>query len=109
MEPGIEHAAPATQHGSSHWRFILLLALFTHIPAALIRFGFSPVPPLTSWGFENIAIALSLHEGHGFSSPFFAPSGPTAFMAPGYPLLLQGIMSLFGTGTVAACLTVGLQ
>lgn len=92
-----------------YWRLILLIALLARIAGVLVSFHFSRIPPLTDWGFENIAIALSLHTGHGFSSPFFSESGPTAFMAPGYPLLLAGVMRVFGTGSAAATAVVVLQ
>jgi len=91
------------------WQSILLLATAARLILALVLFEFHAVPPLNNWGYENIAIAQSLHEGHGFSSPYFSPSGPTAFMAPGYPLFLAAIMALFGTGTVAATVIVILQ
>jgi hypothetical protein len=91
------------------WKPILLIALVARIVVVLGAFHFSRVPPLTKWGFENIAIALSLHAGHGFSSPFFSETGPTAFMAPGYPLILAGIMGVFGTGSVAATAIVAVQ
>jgi Dolichyl-phosphate-mannose-protein mannosyltransferase len=97
------------QTDRSHWRVILLLALALRLVVALFSFDFSAVPPLTHWGFENIAIALSLHAGRGFSSPFFSDSGPTAFMAPGYPLFLSAVMALFGTGSLAATAIVALQ
>lgn len=97
------------QAGRAHWRMILVLAVVARLILALVFFEFKPAPPLTSWGFENIAIARSLHEGHGYSSPFFSPSGPTAFMAPGYPLFLAGVMGIFGTGSLAATVIVLLQ
>jgi hypothetical protein len=92
-----------------HWRPIMVIALAARVLAGGVTFHFSPVPGLTSWGYENIAIALSLHAGHGFGSPFFSPSGPTALIPPGYPLLLAGIMSLFGTGVAAATAAIALQ
>jgi len=91
------------------WKAILLLALGARLIVALILFEFHPVPPLTNWGYENIAIARSLADGHGFSSPYFSPSGPTAFMAPGYPIFLAGVIALFGTGSLAATVIVILQ
>lgn len=49
--------------------------------------------------FESGNIAHSLATGNGFSSPFRIPTGPTAWMTPLYPLLLSGIMRIFGAYT----------
>ncbi len=49
--------------------------------------------------FESGNIAYSLASGHGFASPLRIPTGPTAWMTPLYPLLLSGIMRLFGIYT----------
>jgi 4-amino-4-deoxy-L-arabinose transferase-like glycosyltransferase len=46
--------------------------------------------------FESGNIAVSLATGHGFSSPFRIPTGPTAWMTPVYPLVLAGIFRVFG-------------
>jgi 4-amino-4-deoxy-L-arabinose transferase-like glycosyltransferase len=46
--------------------------------------------------FESGDIAVSLAQGHGFSSPFRVPTGPTAWMTPVYPLLLAGVFRIFG-------------
>ena len=44
-------------------------------------------------------IAYSLAAGKGFSSPFRADTGPTAWTTPVYPLLVAGIFRLFGVYT----------
>lgn len=49
--------------------------------------------------FESGNIAYSLARGHGFGSPLRFDSGPTAWMTPVYPLLLSGIMRIFGIYT----------
>ena len=49
--------------------------------------------------FESGDIAVSLAQGHGFSSPFRVPTGPTAWMTPVYPLLLAGVFRIFGIYT----------
>jgi hypothetical protein len=49
--------------------------------------------------FESGNIAHSLATGAGFGSPFRVDTGPTAWMTPVYPLLLAGVMKLFGTYT----------
>ena len=48
---------------------------------------------------EMARIAGSLATGHGFSSPFIEPTGPSAYVPPVYPLLLAGIFKLFGVYT----------
>lgn len=52
--------------------------------------------------FESGNIAVSLASGHGFGSPFHVDTGPTAWMPPLYPLLLSGILRLFGIYTFAS-------
>ncbi|MBV9504050.1 MAG: glycosyltransferase family 39 protein [Acidobacteriia bacterium] len=66
----------------------------SHVP----RRALSVIPFL----FESGNIARSLATGAGFSSPFRVPTGPTAWMTPLYPLLLSGIMRLFGAYTFAS-------
>ena len=44
-------------------------------------------------------IAYSLAAGKGFSSPFRAETGPTAWTTPIYPLLIAGIFRVFGIYT----------
>ena len=46
--------------------------------------------------FECGNIAVSVAQGHGFSSPFRVATGPTAWMTPVYPLFLAGIFRVFG-------------
>jgi 4-amino-4-deoxy-L-arabinose transferase-like glycosyltransferase len=58
--------------------------------------------------FEAGDIAVALASGHGFSSPFRVPTGPTAWMTPVYPLLLAVIFRVFGTYTFSAYLAAAL-
>ena len=51
------------------------------------------------YGWEMGRIAQSLADGHGFSSPFQKPTGPTAWEPPLYPLLMAGIYKIFGVYT----------
>lgn len=52
--------------------------------------------------FESGNIAHSIATGAGFSSPFRVDTGPTAWTTPVYPLLLGGLMRLFGSYTFAS-------
>lgn len=97
------------QDGAIHWRMILIVAILARVLFALIFFNFSAVPPMEGRGFENVSIALSLRAGHGFSSPFYSATGPTAFMTPIYPAFLAGVMLLFGTGSAAATIIIAVQ
>jgi 4-amino-4-deoxy-L-arabinose transferase-like glycosyltransferase len=51
------------------------------------------------FGWETGRVAASLASGHGYSSPFSGDTGPTAWMVPGYTLLLAGVFKLFGIYT----------
>jgi 4-amino-4-deoxy-L-arabinose transferase-like glycosyltransferase len=62
------------------------------------------IPPgaLEVVAFENETgnIAQSLVQGKGFGSVFRRETGPTAWLAPVYPLLLAGIFKMFGVFTL---------
>jgi 4-amino-4-deoxy-L-arabinose transferase-like glycosyltransferase len=72
-------------------RLTLVFALRTYnIPSEQDHFLFA---------YETGRVARSLAEGRGFSSPFPMPSGPTALLPPGYPMVLAGIFTIFGVYT----------
>lgn len=48
------------------------------------------------FGWETGRVAASLAAGHGYSSPFGGETGPTAWMTPGFTLLLAGVFKVFG-------------
>jgi hypothetical protein len=51
---------------------------------------------------EPLAVAASLAQGHGFSNPFpILHTGPTAILAPAYPLLLAAVLRLSPDGAWA--------
>lgn len=60
------------------------------------------------WGYEQAAVAQSVAEGAGFSDPFQKNTGATAWVAPAFPLILGGLIRLFGGVTVgvAWCLAI---
>ena len=61
-----------------------------------------PREVLASVPFENEAgnIAQALSEGNGFCCLFRQSTGPTAWLAPVYPVLLAAIFKVFGVFTV---------
>ena len=48
------------------------------------------------FGWEMGRLGASLASGHGFSSPFGPPTGPTAWEPPLYPYLIAAVFKLFG-------------
>jgi hypothetical protein len=57
-------------------------------------------------GTEMGLLAQSIVDGKGLSSPFGGSTGPTAFIAPGYPLFVSAIFSLFGSYTFASAIAI---
>jgi hypothetical protein len=93
-------------------RFILVatslwLILFVAMGLRL-TYGWVQVRHAPRWSFalqfeqETGSIAHSLALGKGFSSPYGAESGPTAWLTPVYPLLIAGIFRIFGVQTPAS-------
>jgi 4-amino-4-deoxy-L-arabinose transferase-like glycosyltransferase len=90
----------------------LYLALF--LTAFLLRFGFVlvrhtylPSPgSILPFGAEICSIAERIAEGRGYSSPFFIETGPTAWVAPVYPLLAAAVFRLFGIFSQASALVL---
>ena len=64
---------------------------------------------LFSHPWEMGLLANTLLHGQGYSSPFGVPTGPTAFIAPGYPTLIAGVFLVFGSDTFAAALAIMLM
>ncbi|WP_263372800.1 ArnT family glycosyltransferase [Granulicella aggregans] len=66
------------------------------------------------WFFNQASeygcLAQSLLSGHGYASPFCGSTGPSAFLAPGYPLLVAAAFRLFGAYSMqAAAALISLQ
>ena len=49
-----------------------------------------------SFGYEMGRIGWAIAEGKGFSNPFGAPTGPTAWEPPLYPYLIGEVFRVFG-------------
>ena len=59
-------------------------------------------------GIELGTLAQSIATGHGLSSPFGGPTGPTALLAPGYPALIAAFFRVFGAYSAGAAVAVML-
>jgi len=82
----------------------LLLRIGNLVPHK--RYDFSSAYGHLFFGYEVGRIASALASGQGFSSPFPAWSGSTAWVGPIYPLLLAGIFKLFGIYSPASALAI---
>jgi 4-amino-4-deoxy-L-arabinose transferase-like glycosyltransferase len=83
---------------------IFAVALGARIAFAWNQASKMPAQAVGVVPFENEAgnIALALAEGKGFSNLFRAESGPTAWLAPVYPVILGAIFRIFGIFTARA-------
>ena len=61
-----------------------------------------PYDDYFGYAWEAGRIARSLVEGYGYSSPFRGHTGPTAWLAPLYPLLLAAVFKAEGFEDVGA-------
>ncbi|MGI4828050.1 MAG: ArnT family glycosyltransferase [Janthinobacterium lividum] len=79
-------------------RVALILSVLSHLGPAWFF----------SRGSEMGFLADSLIHGHGLSSPFGVPTGPTAIVAPGYPLFTALVFRVLGSYTWPAALCLML-
>jgi hypothetical protein len=91
-------------------RFILALALGLRLVVVGIVLACYPRDWLFSKAPDLGYLACSLSSGHGLSSPFGGSTGPTAFLAPGYPGVVGLIFYFFGSYSLASAgLILALQ
>lgn len=75
---------------------VLGLALVMRLLVFWVVLAKYPSGWLYQRGIEMGLLAQSLLAGKGLSSPFGGDTGPTAFIAPVYPILVAGVFRLFG-------------
>jgi hypothetical protein len=84
--------------------------LITALVARIIILAFTLVNYPHDWlysrGIEMGLLAKSLLHGLGYSSPFGGATGPTAFIAPGYPTLIAAIFFVFGMDSSASAIAI---
>ena len=100
---------------SGTWRMLVLMCaigfvLRMAVAAFLYKEFVDPYRGFWHFGWETGRIARAIAAGHGFSSPLFGETGPTAIMTPLYPYLLGGIFKVFGIySTASAFVILGLN
>ncbi len=95
-----------TSPGRLHLLPILTLAFLLRVTMSLAMAKGDPNLWFYNQASELGCIAHSINTGHGFASPFCGVTGPTAFLAPGYPLLVALTFRLFGEYSAASTATL---
>ena len=78
---------------------ILAGALVLRLAAVLSMLRHNPQTWFYNQATELARLGESLRMGRGLSSPFGGDTGPSAFLAPGYPALVALLFRIFGSYT----------
>ena len=88
--------------------FIILAAFVVRL--VVVCFTYRDLPDADkfyeAFGWEMGWIARALASGHGFSSPYWPWSGPTAMQPPLYPTLLSLVFRLFGVYSLTSAFVI---
>jgi len=87
---------------------IVLLAESLRLIIIVITLKAHPATWFFAQASELNELAHSLLTGHGLSSPFGGLTGPSAFLAPGYPLFIAAIFRIFQPQSFASAFALML-
>jgi 4-amino-4-deoxy-L-arabinose transferase-like glycosyltransferase len=87
---------------------MVLAALAVRMAVVICGFRAQAAPTVdhAEFGWEMGWVARSIFLGHGFSSPFFPLTGPTAMVPPIFPYMLASMFHLFGLYTAKAAFAI---
>lgn len=87
---------------------IVLVAFIVRVAlvVCIFRQTIDPADHFAEFGWEMGWVARSIALGHGFSSPFYPFTGPTALVPPIFPYLLAGVFRVFGIYTTQSAIAV---
>jgi 4-amino-4-deoxy-L-arabinose transferase-like glycosyltransferase len=115
-QPVVSHGATVESEHDAVWRrrlsWMVLIGIGLRIGFILLAhtYRFKAENGTFGFGYEMGRIAASLAEGHGFSSPFYQPTGPTAWQPPLYPLLIAAVFKMAGVySTASAIILLGIN
>jgi 4-amino-4-deoxy-L-arabinose transferase-like glycosyltransferase len=92
---------------SSPWAMVITaLVLRLVVMGFAYRIQLDPAQDHWAFGWETGRVARSIATGHGFSSPYSEPTGPTALIPPVYTYLVAGVFKLFGVYTATSALAL---
>lgn len=96
----------AAQKTTPRWLLPVIIMAALAIRLVVVCFTYRDLPDADKYyeqfGWEMGWIARALASGHGFSSPYWPWSGPTAMQPPLYPALLSVVFRLFGIYTLTS-------
>jgi len=91
-------------------RLLPVFAVAIAIRMVVVFFTYRDLPDADkfyeAFGWEMGWIARALASGHGFSSPYWPWSGPTALESPLYPSLVSLVFRLFGIYSLTSAFVV---
>lgn len=91
-------------------RLAVIVGVAFALRMVVVVFTYRDVPDADKlyerFGWEMGWIARSLASGHGFSSPYYPWSGPTAMQPPLYPFLLSLVFRVFGIYSLTSAFVI---
>jgi len=93
-------------HRPEFWMVLVAFAIRIAVMPFLIGEQLAPERDHWRFGYEAGRIARSIVQGHGFGSPLFSDTGPTAWMTPVYPYIVAGFFKVFGLYTTASAVAL---
>jgi hypothetical protein len=83
---------------STSLRAMVLVSFLLQVAAVAVfhTYRFRPADNHFGFGWEMGRVGQAIAEGKGFSNPYGAQTGPTAWEPPIYPYLIGGVFKLFG-------------
>lgn len=100
MASSSDNSVRVEHKGLSRWLLPIIILVAFAIRLVVVCFTYRGLPDADKFyeqfGWEMGWIARAMASGHGFSSPYYPWSGPTAIESPLYPTLLAGVFRLFG-------------
>lgn len=103
-----QSAQPFRQRWVAKLSLIVLAALMVRLVlvACIFRQTVNAADHFAEFGWEMGWVARSIALGHGFSSPFYPFTGPTALVPPVFPYLLASVFRVFGVYTAQSAIAV---
>src|SRR5437868_275577 len=81
---------------SLFWMVVIAFTLRVGAIVVMHSYRFRAAEANFGFGWEMGRVARAIAAGEGFSNPFHAVTGPTAWEPPLYPCLIAGVFKVFG-------------